>query len=77
MNTVQIQVIIKAPLMRQLVYLHFIMPRKKGLITKECIVANAYLHFTVKRALHFRILAIKLFNSGAKLFLAAIATLKL
>jgi len=35
---------------------------------------DKHLNFTFKRALHLSTLAIKLFNSGTKLFQAAIAT---
>ena len=43
-----------------------------GLITKEHIVTHTHLNFAFKRALHFSILAIKLFNSDTKLFQAII-----
>ena len=48
--------------------------REKRFITKECIATYTHLNFAFKKAFHFSTLAIKLFNSGMKLFQAGIAT---
>ena len=41
---------------------------EKRFITKEHIVVHTHLKFAFKRALHFSTIAIKLLNSGTKLF---------
>ena len=41
---------------------------EKGLITKEHIVTDTNLTFVFIWAVHFSTLAVKLFNSGTKLF---------
>ena len=46
----------------------FMLSREKGLITKEYIVTHMLLKFAFKRALHISTSAIKLVNSGTKLF---------
>ena len=50
----------------------FIKSREKRLITKEHIVTDTHLTFVFKWAVHFCKLAVKLFNSGTKLFQAII-----
>ena len=47
----------------------FIKSHEKGLVTKEHIVMATHLIFAFKWAVHFiNTLAVKLFNSGTKLF---------
>ena len=55
------------------VYFLFIRSCEKGFITKEYVIMNEHLNLTFKRVLLFSTLAIKLFNSGKKLFHTAIA----
>ena len=46
---------------------HCLQSREKRLITKEHIVTHKHLNFIFKQALNFNTVAIKFFNSSAKL----------